>query len=115
MEIADFINSTDPVRAIASHNQFCATTDESKKIFEAVPPSEDLKEFFNDIGVIGKTEYKAILKWRLQVRRVFLHLTMCQSKHCYTKFSSTFFFANNISINSSPDFFFARLLINYYF
>lgn len=67
--LADFIAAHDALNLLATCSEFTVTDEESKKISDNSLTTEELKEQFKDLRVLGKTEFKQILRWREAIRK----------------------------------------------
>jgi AdoMet-dependent rRNA methyltransferase SPB1 len=65
--LAEFIECTNPYQFLADHNQIDANNEESQKYLEIHPPSDSVKDYFNDIKLLGLTEMKYLIKYRTKV------------------------------------------------
>eukprot|EP01138_Halocafeteria_seosinensis_P012848 gb/GECG01013125.1/.p1 GENE.gb/GECG01013125.1/~~gb/GECG01013125.1/.p1 ORF type:complete len:964 (+),score=237.77 gb/GECG01013125.1/:1-2892(+) len=70
MSVADFIESNDPVRVISEATSllFDSRAKESGYL-DSQHTTEDIKAFCADLKVLGRKDFKELLKWRLQVRK----------------------------------------------
>lgn len=65
--VSDFISSSDPVRMLSDMNEFLFS--ESCHSFEVHPKTTpELIQCFKDLRVLGKIDFKKILKWRQLMR-----------------------------------------------
>ena len=103
--VAEFIHSSDPIAILGSVNKMNLTTDEEKSyVIQSLPrafllftcwpaswaslllTSEDIKANLDDLKVLGKGDFKALLKWRTALREevclfkalsYFFYLCLC--------------------------------------
>jgi AdoMet-dependent rRNA methyltransferase SPB1 len=94
--VAEFIRSSDPIAILGVVNKMNFTTEEEKScvlqplpctflIFTcwpaswASPPltSEEIKANLDDLKVLGKGDFKALLKWRIALREEVCFLKLC--------------------------------------
>ena len=103
--VAEFIRSSDPIAILGSVNKMNLSTDEEKSyviqpllcaflLFTCWPASwaslpltsEDIKANLDDLKVLGKGDFKALLKWRTALREevclfkvlsCFFYLCLC--------------------------------------
>ena len=84
--VAEFIHSSDPISILGLVNKMNSTTEEEKSyvlLFHALSlyspvgtaswvslplTSEDIKANLEDLKVLGKGDFKALLKWRIALR-----------------------------------------------
>lgn len=85
--VAEFIHSSDPITILGAVNKMSLTTEEEKSYVRqslpCTPPlftrwlaswaslpltSEDIKANLDDLKVLGKGDFKALLKWRTALR-----------------------------------------------
>ncbi|ORZ19770.1 Spb1 C-terminal domain-domain-containing protein [Absidia repens] len=67
-DVMDFIKAEDPVVVLGSYNQLTFKTDESAALLNHRATTEDIKINCEDLKVLGKSDFKALLKWRTILR-----------------------------------------------
>ncbi|ORX62262.1 FtsJ-domain-containing protein [Hesseltinella vesiculosa] len=67
----DFIKTPDPITFLASFNAIQFTSDESRKVLQHPSTSEDIKINCEDLKVLGKSDFRALLKWRSNLREEY--------------------------------------------
>ncbi|KAH8102498.1 Spb1 C-terminal domain-containing protein [Cristinia sonorae] len=65
---AEFIRTNDAVAFLGTFNKITFTTDEEKEWLTAEITTPDVKENCNDLKVLGKGDFKALIKWRTALR-----------------------------------------------
>ncbi|KAF7799012.1 hypothetical protein EIP86_010242 [Pleurotus ostreatoroseus] len=65
---ADFIRCQDPVTFLGTVNKISFETDEEKEWLELDVTSPDVKANCDDLKVLGKGDFKALIKWRTTLR-----------------------------------------------
>lgn len=70
--VLDFLSAQDPVRMLAETTEFEWRKDipEIKTLEQLPQTTKDLKECFKDLKVLGKKDFRMILKWRLHARKL---------------------------------------------
>ncbi|RCI02084.1 AdoMet-dependent rRNA methyltransferase spb1, partial [Rhizopus stolonifer] len=71
IDIMEFMRSQDPITVLGSYNQFTWHSDEAKALLERDITTEDVKINSEDLKVLGKGDFKALLKWRAQLREEY--------------------------------------------
>jgi len=66
--VSEFIRSSDPVAVLGSCNQLTFKTDEEKEWLKLDITKPEIKLNCDDLKVLGKGDFKALLKWRLVLR-----------------------------------------------
>lgn len=66
--ISGFIAHNEPVRVLTDYNALKFSTEECEKYRTNQYTTEILLENFNDLRVLGKVDFKKILKWRTRMR-----------------------------------------------
>ncbi|KAI0002075.1 FtsJ-domain-containing protein [Russula vinacea] len=66
--VAEFIHSSDPITILGAVNKMSLTTEEEKSWASLPLTSEDIKANLDDLKVLGKGDFKALLKWRTALR-----------------------------------------------
>jgi AdoMet-dependent rRNA methyltransferase SPB1 len=71
--VSSFIQSKDPIRMLTDVNTFVFT--EGCEPFKTHPSTtEEIKTCLSDLRVLGRIDFKKLLKWRLQMRKQVLNL-----------------------------------------
>ncbi|CAG8552407.1 1511_t:CDS:10 [Acaulospora morrowiae] len=65
--IFEFINSDDPVKILGSTSKLKFDTDEAHKLLNHESTTEEIKACCEDLKVLGKREFKSLLKWRKNI------------------------------------------------
>lgn len=65
---ANFVLSSDPIGVLGSVNKITFTTDEEKEWLGLDITTGDIRLNCDDLKVLGKGDFKALLKWRLALR-----------------------------------------------
>ncbi|KAL1697293.1 Spb1 C-terminal domain-containing protein [Schizophyllum commune] len=65
---SDLIRGPDPIAILGSVNQITFTTDEEKEWLKLEITKPEIKANCDDLKVLGKGDFKAILKWRTNLR-----------------------------------------------
>ncbi|KAG0343721.1 AdoMet-dependent rRNA methyltransferase spb1, partial [Podila humilis] len=68
MDAWEFISNPEPITVLGSVNQFTFKSDESQKLLKSEETTEEVKECCEDLKVLGKKDFKNLLKWRLNIR-----------------------------------------------
>ncbi|KAG0339207.1 AdoMet-dependent rRNA methyltransferase spb1, partial [Podila horticola] len=63
-----FITDAEPITVLGSVNQFTFKSDDSYKLLKSAETTEEIKECCEDLKVLGKKDFKNLLKWRLNIR-----------------------------------------------
>ncbi len=71
LDVMEFIRADDPIVTLGSYNQFTFTSDESRELLKRDITTEDIKINCEDLKVLGRGEFKALLKWRTTIRDEF--------------------------------------------
>lgn len=66
--VRDFVTSDDPVAVLSSCNTLHFEDEDCKKYLTHAALTEELKICFSDLKVLGKRDFKALLKWRATMR-----------------------------------------------
>ncbi|KAI0304938.1 Spb1 C-terminal domain-containing protein [Russula brevipes] len=66
--VAEFIHASDPIAVLGAVNKMTLTTEEEKPWASFPLTSSDIKANLNDLKVLGKGDFKALLKWRSALR-----------------------------------------------
>jgi len=64
----DFIRGTDPVALLGTMNQIKFNTDEEKEWLKSRFTRPEIVANCQDLKVLGKGDFKALMKWRLALR-----------------------------------------------
>ncbi|CAG8531629.1 7857_t:CDS:10 [Acaulospora colombiana] len=62
--VLEFIKSDDPIKILGSVNKLKFDTDEATKLLKHESTTEEVKACCEDLKVLGKKEFKSLLKWR---------------------------------------------------
>ncbi|KIY47060.1 hypothetical protein FISHEDRAFT_46112 [Fistulina hepatica ATCC 64428] len=65
---AEFIKTQDPIAVLGSVNRITFETDEEKEWTAMDITNDDVKTNCDDLKVLGKSDFKTLLKWRLALR-----------------------------------------------
>ncbi|KAF9214049.1 AdoMet-dependent rRNA methyltransferase spb1 [Podila verticillata] len=68
MDVWEFITNAEPIAVLGSVNQFTFKSDDSHKLLKSAETTEEIKECCEDLKVLGKKDFKNLLKWRLSIR-----------------------------------------------
>ncbi|GJJ67859.1 AdoMet-dependent rRNA methyltransferase SPB1 [Entomortierella parvispora] len=68
MDAYKFITDPEPIAVLGSVNRFKFESDESKSLLKSAETTEEIKECCEDLKVLGKKDFKNLLKWRLSIR-----------------------------------------------
>ena len=68
VEASTFVNAVDPIGILGSHNQITFKSDEEKGWLKLPITKNEIKACCDDLKVLGKSDFKALLKWRLAIR-----------------------------------------------
>ncbi|KAF9069148.1 Spb1 C-terminal domain-containing protein [Rhodocollybia butyracea] len=68
LPISEFVHSSDPISVLGSSNKLAFLTDEEKEWLALDITTGDVKENCNDLKVLGKGDFKTLIKWRLALR-----------------------------------------------
>ncbi|KAI7853920.1 Spb1 C-terminal domain-containing protein [Circinella umbellata] len=71
VDVMEFITSQDPVVFLGTYNQMVFESDESKDLLKKEITTEDIKVNCEDLKVLGKRDFKELLKWRTALRDEF--------------------------------------------
>ncbi|KAI0313545.1 FtsJ-domain-containing protein [Amylostereum chailletii] len=66
--VSDFVRSSDPISVLGSVNKMTFESDEEKGWAAMNLTTHDVKANLDDLKVLGKGDFKALLKWRLALR-----------------------------------------------
>ncbi|TDL28368.1 FtsJ-domain-containing protein [Rickenella mellea] len=66
--VADFIKGDDPIALLGTVSQMVFETDEEKSWLAVDATTTDIKANLADLKVLGKGDFKSLLKWRTAVR-----------------------------------------------
>ncbi|KAK7465655.1 AdoMet-dependent rRNA methyltransferase spb1 [Stygiomarasmius scandens] len=65
---SDFINAPDPISILGSYNKITFSTGEEKEWLSLDVTTEDVQANCEDLKVLGKGDFKTLMKWRLNLR-----------------------------------------------
>ncbi|KAI7903439.1 Spb1 C-terminal domain-containing protein [Cokeromyces recurvatus] len=71
VDIMEFIRSQDPINVLGSYNQFVWESDEARELLKRDITTEDVKVNCEDLKVLGKGDFKVLLKWRATIREEY--------------------------------------------
>ncbi|KAJ7181768.1 Spb1 C-terminal domain-containing protein [Mycena crocata] len=66
--VAEFVRSPEPISVLGTVNKMTFTTEEEKEWFALDITTGDIKANCDDLKVLGKGDFKALLRWRLALR-----------------------------------------------
>ncbi|KAF7320446.1 AdoMet-dependent rRNA methyltransferase SPB1 [Mycena kentingensis (nom. inval.)] len=66
--VSDFVKNPDPIAVLGSVNQMTFLTEEEKEWLALDITTGDVKANCDDLKVLGKGDFKTLLKWRLALR-----------------------------------------------
>ena len=64
----EFIESNEPVNILGTYNKITFKTDDELKLLKNEDTTSDIKANCEDLKVLGKKEFKQLMKWRLIIR-----------------------------------------------
>ncbi|KAF8641171.1 hypothetical protein AX17_000806 [Amanita inopinata Kibby_2008] len=65
----DYVKGSDPVSVLGTFNSITFTTEEEKEWLSMHITNDDVKANFQDLKVLGKGDFKTLIKWRLALRQ----------------------------------------------
>jgi AdoMet-dependent rRNA methyltransferase SPB1 len=68
VSVKEFVKTDDPIKLLSSCNAFHFEDADCKRYLESPLLTEELKICFSDLKVLGKRDFKALLKWRSAMR-----------------------------------------------
>ena len=69
LQLSEFMSSTQPVVMLGEYNQFTTDDADAARYLAMEPKSEaEIRQLCDDLRVLGKGDFKALLKWRLRVK-----------------------------------------------
>ncbi|KAG0205363.1 AdoMet-dependent rRNA methyltransferase spb1 [Mortierella sp. GBA30] len=68
MDAWEFIQNPEPITVLGSVNKFSFQSEDAKKLLKSAETTEEVKECCEDLKVLGKKDFKNLLKWRLSIR-----------------------------------------------
>lgn len=76
LPVSEFINTTDPIAILGSYNKLSFSQqpngDLALATLERLPETtQEIKLCCEDLKVLGKKEFRTLLRWRLKVREIF--------------------------------------------
>ncbi|KAI9457723.1 Spb1 C-terminal domain-containing protein [Russula earlei] len=66
--VAEFIHASDPITVLGAVNKMTFTTEEERSWASLPLTSSDVKANLDDLKVLGKGDFKVLLKWRTALR-----------------------------------------------
>ncbi|KAI0271345.1 Spb1 C-terminal domain-containing protein [Gloeopeniophorella convolvens] len=66
--VSEFVNASDPIAVLGVVNKMAFTTEEEKSWASLPLTSSDVKANLDDLKVLGKGDFKTLLKWRTALR-----------------------------------------------
>ncbi len=66
--VSKFVHDADPISVLGSVNKIAFETEEEKAWLKLDATTTDVKANFDDLKVLGKGDFKTLLKWRLALR-----------------------------------------------
>ncbi|KAI7886702.1 FtsJ-domain-containing protein [Lichtheimia hyalospora FSU 10163] len=70
-DVMEFIKSQDPIAFLGASNQLVFESDESRALLKRESTTDDIKINCEDLKVLGKREFKMLLKWRAEIREEY--------------------------------------------
>ncbi|EKM83794.1 hypothetical protein AGABI1DRAFT_117268 [Agaricus bisporus var. burnettii JB137-S8] len=67
----DFIQGEDPIAALGTFNKITFETEQEKEWLDLDITTEDVKANCDDLKVLGKGDFKMLLRWRLKLREEY--------------------------------------------
>ncbi|CAO0797095.1 unnamed protein product [Mucor circinelloides] len=71
LDVMEFVRSQDPITTLGSYNQFTWDSEEAKELLKRDITTEDVKVNTEDLKVLGKSDFKTLLKWRATLREEY--------------------------------------------
>ncbi|KAG2204979.1 hypothetical protein INT47_002603 [Mucor saturninus] len=71
VDIMEFVRTQDPITVLGSYNQFTFNEDDSRELYKREITTEDVKINCQDLKVLGKGDFKTLLKWRATLREEY--------------------------------------------
>lgn len=78
---ADFVGSLDPIAFLGTYNKITFKTEEEKEWLQLDMTTSDVLANCEDLKVLGKGDFKALLKWRIALREEVRASTLLASHH----------------------------------
>ena len=75
----DFVKSHDPIMLLGNANKITFTTEEEMSWLKMEITKDDIKANCEDLKVLGKGDFKALMKWRTLVRE-----EVCRFQHLFS-------------------------------
>jgi AdoMet-dependent rRNA methyltransferase SPB1 len=66
--VSEFIRSSDPITILGTINKMEFVSEEEKSWLKSDATTADVKANLDDLKVLGKGDFKALLKWRTAIR-----------------------------------------------
>ncbi|KAI8071790.1 Spb1 C-terminal domain-containing protein [Gongronella butleri] len=67
----EFVKTQDPIGFLATYNAIQWDSDESRELLKHASTTEDVKLNFEDLKVLGKRDFRTLLKWRSGLREEY--------------------------------------------
>ncbi|KAI8882675.1 FtsJ-domain-containing protein [Backusella circina FSU 941] len=71
LDVMEFVRSFDPITTLGSYNRFTFESDEARELLKRDITTEDVKANCEDLKVLGKSDFKVLLKWRSTLREEY--------------------------------------------
>ncbi|KAI8375299.1 Spb1 C-terminal domain-containing protein [Choanephora cucurbitarum] len=71
VDVMEFVRSQDPINVLGSYSQLTFESDEAKELLKRDITTEDVKVNCQDLKVLGKSDFKDLLKWRAKLREEY--------------------------------------------
>lgn len=68
LSASDFVRKQDPISMLGSANQISFETEEEKEWLKMSVTTSEIKANCKDLKVLGKGDFKALIKWRISLR-----------------------------------------------
>ncbi|PWN49592.1 FtsJ-domain-containing protein [Violaceomyces palustris] len=68
IDVSDFLRSHDVIGILGTYNKITFLSDEAKQILSLPVTDEDIKVNCDDLRVLGKKDFRNLMKWRKEVR-----------------------------------------------
>lgn len=71
IDAMEFVRTQDPITVLGSYNEFTFNEEESRELYKREITTEDVKINCKDLKVLGKGDFKTLLKWRAALREEY--------------------------------------------